>query len=361
MLNAIIIAGGSGKRLWPMSVKQRPKFFLKVKGQKTLLEQAVDRAKAVMPVDNVLIITSSRNEALVRKIMPRFPVRNIISEPVSRNTAPAIGLGAAIIEKRDPGGILFVLPADQVIEDTNAIKKIFISCALAARARDCIVTIGITPNFAATGYGYIKQAGPAKGLSKNRGHKIFDVECFMEKPDAKKARAFVKSGRYLWNSGIFAGRARVFLNELKTHAPLICRLAVKIAESEGTARFETVLKNHYRFFQDISIDYAVMEKTEKALVIKAKPGWSDIGSWNAFKKYIGSDKDGNSISAEHIGLDTRDSIIIGKEGHFIATAGVKGLVVVQTEKATLICAKGKAEDVKLLVDIAVKKGLKRYV
>ena len=361
MLYAIIIAGGSGKRLWPKSRKENPKFFLKVNGKKTLIEQAIARAKRITPINNIIIITSKHHVNLMRKILPRFPKKNIIAEPLSKNTAPAVCLGAALIKKRDPNSVIYIMPADQIIEDNHAITEVFKLSALISCIKDSIVTIGINPGFASTGYGYIKTAKLYKSLKAGCKYDVFKVERFTEKPDIEKAKSFIKTRKYLWNSGIFIGKADVFLNEFKTHSPKIYKTAFKIADSKGLKNLKKVLSRCYKDFPDISIDCAIMEKTDKAFVVKADLGWSDIGSWNVFQKYLCIDKDENAIDAEHTGINTNNSIIIGEKGHLIATAGISDLVVVQTKNATLICSKDNSEDVKKLVDMVSKRGLKRYL
>ncbi|TRZ49424.1 MAG: hypothetical protein D4S01_08620 [Dehalococcoidia bacterium] len=361
MLYAIIIAGGSGKRLWPKSRRKSPKFFLNVKGKKTLLEQTIDRAKKIMPIENVMIITSEHHVHLIQKTLPWFPKGNIIAEPLSRNTAPAVCLGAALIKKKDSNSVIYVMPADQIIENSDAITEVFKLSALISRIKDSIITIGIKPSFASTGYGYIKTAKLYKSLTSGSKYDIFKVSCFTEKPDSVKAKRFIKTKKYLWNSGIFIGRADIFLGEFKMHSPKVYVTAVRIANSKGFKKIKQCLKRYYRDFPDVSIDYAIMEKTDKAFVIKADFGWSDIGSWNVFQEYIMADKDKNAVDGEHIGIDTVNSIIMGERGHLIATAGIKDLVIVQTKEATLICSRKNCEDIKKLVESAEKKGLARYL
>ena len=361
MLYAIIIAGGSGKRLWPKSRRKSPKFFLKVKGKKTLLEQTIGRAKRIMPVDNIIIITSRHHVNLIHKTLPHFPKKNIIAEPLSRNTAPAVCLGAALIRKKDSNSVIYVMPADQIIKNSSAVTEVFKLSASISRIKDSIITIGIKPGFASTGYGYIKTAKVCKGLTSHSKYDIFKVERFTEKPNTMMAKKFIKTKKYLWNSGIFIGRADIFLGEFKTHSPKVYATAARIANSKGIKNLKQGLSRYYKDFPNISIDYAIMEKTDKALVVNADLGWSDIGSWNVFQEYLTVDKDKNAIDADHIGINTGSSIIIGEKGHLIATAGVKDLVIVQTKEATLICSKKNCEDVKKLVESAEKKGLERYL
>ncbi|MFA5069151.1 MAG: sugar phosphate nucleotidyltransferase [Candidatus Omnitrophota bacterium] len=361
MLHAVIIAGGAGKRLWPKSRQQSPKFLLKIKNTKTLLELAVERARAVMPLDNILIFTNERHAGLIKKVLPAFPKDNIISEPVSRNTAPAICLAARMIYGMDAESVMYVMPADQIIEDKASIKEIFKLCAFISRVKDAIITIGIKPASASTGYGYIETAGSYKRLISNPGYDVFRVRRFTEKPDAKTAKAFIKTKRYLWNSGIFIGRCRVFLEEFKAHCPAVAAAAERITARGGIANIKKAVRLHYKDFPDISIDYAIMEKTDNAMVVKADPGWSDIGSWPALGDFLAHDRNMNALSAAHIGIDTADSVIVAEKGHLIATCGVNGLVIAHTPEATLICRKADPESVKKLVSLLEKKRLKRYL
>ncbi len=361
MLHAIIIAGGSGKRLWPKSRSGNPKFLLKIQGKKSLLEQAVDRARQIMPIGNILIITGRRHVGPIRKKLPNFPKKNIIAEPVSRNTAPAVCLGAALIQKRDPNSVIYVMPADQIIENSNAITEVFKLSALISRIKDSIVTIGIDPGFASTAYGYIKTAKLYKSLTTGTRYDVFQVGRFTEKPNAKQAKKFIETKKYLWNSGMFIAKADILLNEFKGYCPKIYKAAVKISQVKGEKNLNSALGRYYKNFPDISIDYAIMEKTKKALVVKADPGWSDIGSWNVFQKYLSIDKNKNAIGAKHIGIKTARSIVIGEDRHLIATIGVSDLVIVQTKDSTLICLKGCCEDVKKIAELAGRQGLEGYL
>lgn len=361
MLHGIIIAGGSGKRLWPKSRKSMPKFLLKVNSRKTLLEQSIERIRQIIPLNNILIITNKAYLRSIHKVLPGFSKKNIIAEPVSRNTAPAISLAAALIKKKDPGGVIIVIPADQIIDDKPAIKEVFSLSSLIAHIKDSIITIGIKPRFAATGYGYIKTNKLYKRLTGKRAYDVYDVDKFTEKPSLQKAKSFIRSKKYLWNSGIFIGKAEVFLGEFKRYKPSAYRTLSRIEASLGTKRQQAAIDRYYKNFPDISIDYAIMEKTKKGLVIKTDIAWDDIGSWNGFKKYTKRDKESNCIDANHISIDTKRSIIIGEKSHLVATIGIDNMIIVQTADATLICSRERAENVKDLVELAEKKVLKgRY-
>jgi mannose-1-phosphate guanylyltransferase len=361
MLHGIIIAGGSGKRLWPKSRKPMPKFFLKINSRKTLLEESINRIKQIVPLNNILIITNKAHLKSMRKALPGFHKENIIAEPVSRNTAPAIFLAAALVKKKDPGGVIFVIPADQIIDDKPAIKEIFSVTSLMAHIMDSIITIGIKPTFAATGYGYIKIGRLYKRLKGKTAYDVYNVGKFTEKPSLQKAKLFIRSKKYLWNSGMFIGKAEVFLREFKRYKPAIYNALAGIEVSLGTKKQQAAINRCYKNFPDISIDYAIMEKTKKSLVVKTDIALDDIGSWNGIKKYTKQDKNKNSIDANHISIDTKNSVIIGEKPHLIATIGIDNMIIVQTADATLICSGERAEDVKDLVELAEKKALRgRY-
>ena len=358
MLHGVIIAGGLGKRLWPKSRKSSPKFLLKINSRKTLLEQSIERLKQVMPLKNILIATSKTHLQLIRKALRWFPKENIIAEPVSRNTAPAIALGAAMVKKKDPDGVIFVVPADQIIDDKPAIKEIFKLSALILGINDAIITVGIKPRFAATGYGYIKTGTLYKRVKAKQPYDVYNVDRFTEKPSIKKTQLFIKSKKYLWNSGIFIGKAEAFLGEFKRYNPIILRTLSRIETSLGTKTQQSAINRYYKHFPNISIDYAIMEKTKKSLVVKADIAWDDIGSWNGLKKYIKQDNRKNNIDANHISIDTVNSVVIGEQSHLVATIGLDNIIIVQTPDATLVCSGDRAENVKDLVDLVGEKILK---
>ena len=361
MLYAVIIAGGSGKRLWPKSRRSLPKYLLKINSDRTLLQEAIERARQVMPLKNILIITNKEHVRLISRTLAGFPAENIVAEPVSRNTAPAVCLAAAIVKKRNHDGIMFVMPADQVVGDKKAIKDIFMFASFIAGLKDCIVTIGIKPKFAATGYGYIKTGKLYKSLNVGKQYESYLVDSFVEKPDAKKAKAFLKARTYLWNSGIFIARAKTFLEEFKRYRPAIYKTLMKMDKALSTKGQQKALQRYYRQFPDISIDYAVMEKSSRVYVVKADIPWQDVGSWSSISTFIKKDKKGNSIIGEYVGLDLKDSIICGQKGHLIATLGLENIIVVHTKDCTLICSKEREEDIKRVVDILKQNNMERYI
>jgi len=361
MLHGVIIAGGSGKRLWPKSRKTSPKYLLRLKDNKSLLQLTAARLRRIMPLDNILIITNREHVSIIRRELPAFPRRNIIGEPVSRNTAPAACLAAFIVRKKDPNGVLFIVPADHIIGDEKAIKEIFGLASLIVRIKQALVTIGITPTFASTGFGYVKMGRLYKSLTTDRKYDAYKAGGFTEKPRLKKARAFLKSKSYLWNSGIFIGRAEAFLEEFKRYQPSIYKVASKMEKGLGTKNQAGAINRFYKGFPSISIDYAIMEKTKLTYVVKADIFWQDIGSWGSLEKLLNKDKKGNIIIGDHIGIDVRDSIIAGEKNHLIAAIGLNNTVIMHTSDITLVCPKDRAEDVKGLVELLEKKGLNKYL
>lgn len=361
MLYGVIIAGGTGKRLWPKSRRNLPKHLLKINGKKSLLHETIDRIKQLIPIDNILIITNKEQVRIVSTEIHKLPRKNIIAEPVSRNTAPCVCVAASLVKKKDPDGIILVVPADHIIEDKDRIKEIFSFAALIARMKECLLTIGIKPTYPATGYGYIKTAKLYKRLLADKRFECYKVDRFIEKPTLKRAKAFLKSKGYLWNSGIFIGRAQTFLEEFKRYKPGIYRIVERIEKGIGTRKQQDLINRHYKEFPDISIDYAIMEKTRIAYVIQSDISWLDIGSWQSLEGYLRKDARGNIAIGDYLGMDLNNSILVGRKGHLIAALGVDNIVVVQAGNSTLVCAKSRAEDVKRLVELAEKKGLKRYL
>lgn len=310
----VIMAGGSGERFWPRSRQKLPKQFLSIVSEKSMLDETIDRIKGVVPDDRIYIVVNKRHVPLVKKY------KNVIQEPISRNTAPCIALSARIIQKKDPGGIMVVLPADHYIKDVHKFRDTIEMAINVAQKEDVLVTLGITPISPHTGYGYIK-----KGKKLSSG--VYKISKFTEKPDLKTAKRYLASGNYLWNSGIFIWKIKTILEEIDKYLPNIL---------EGTEK--------------ISIDYGVMEKTKRAVVIESKFGWDDVGNWASLDRYFKKDKDGNIFQGEVVCKDVKDSTIIS-EGALVAGIGVSGLVIVATKDALLLCPKERAEEVKDIVGI----------
>ena len=351
---AVIMAGGPGTRFWPLSREKMPKQLLRIGGEDTLIQQTVGRVLPLIPKQNIYIVT---NHALADDIGLQLASKfagtwdgNFILEPAARNTAPALGLSALHLNRIDPDGIMIVLSADHVIKKTDLLLDLLRTAAEAAE-QDYLVTLGITPDRPETGYGYIKAGVPCSG---SRSGGVCKVEAFVEKPDLEKARGYLKSGGYYWNSGIFVWKTGTFLREMEKHAPALYAGLMEIQKSINTDRETDVIAEVFGKLQPISIDYAVMEKTDRAAVIPADIGWSDVGSWSALDEVSDRDESGNIISGNVIDINSHDSIIYA-EKRLVATIGLRDAIVVDTPDATLVCSKDRAQDVKKVVDELKKR------
>lgn len=325
---AVIMAGGSGERLWPLSTPLRPKQFVTLFGGKPLIRHALDRLAGLVPVENVLVVTAKTLVGATREALPSLPKANVLAEPCLRNTAPAIALACAEVRRRGGGdAVVAVLTADHLIGPDRAFRATLKKAARLAAVSDSVVTIGIRPTFPSTGFGYIDAAS--------------EPPSFVEKPDAKTARRFLKRGTYLWNSGMFIFREGVMERALRAFAPDVARLL--------DARRPLAL---YPSIKAISIDYAVMEKLRGLKVVPASFHWDDVGAWDSVADKLGVDRDGNAFRGEVAALDTTGSLVVSEPGTVTAVMGLKDVVVVNTGKVTLVMDRRSAQGVKKLVALA---------
>jgi mannose-1-phosphate guanylyltransferase len=359
MLHALIMAGGGGTRFWPRSRQKRPKQFLTMTGDRSLLQQAYDRIEAQVSAQNTWVITADAHCQETAQQLPELPSDRIIGEPCGRDTAACIGLGAALMVRQDPAATMLVMPADHVIEPIQEFRR-------AAHAAEqtiedhpkALLTFGIVPSFPATGYGYI-QRGPE--MDERQGVGIYRVQAFREKPTFDVAERFVASGEYYWNSGIFVWKAATILEALRDRQPRLLAAVQKIAEAWPTAERATVLRREYEGLERISIDFAVMEHAKEVLVIQAPYRWDDVGSWLALERMHPQDADGNTVLAMHCGLKTKGCVIAADSGHLVATVGIENLLIVQDGNATLVADRRDEGTIKQLVELLKKKGLEKYL
>lgn len=339
MLHALIMAGGSGTRFWPKSRARLPKQLLSLDGGPTLIERTAARlAGAVLP-DRIFVVTTADQAPLVRERLPALPPENVIAEPCGRDTAAALGFGAATIARRAPDAVIAAMPSDHVIEPSSRFRDAIAGAVELVTARPgAVATLGIVPTDAATAYGYIQRGEPVKLRGARRA---FRVARFREKPDRATAEGYVASGEYYWNAGIFVWRAKDLLAALDRFLP----------ETAAAVRLEGApLAGAYPALRKISIDYAVLEKHEDVLTIEADFEWSDVGSWNAIPPLVGADAARNSaVGAAHLSLDSHGVLAVGPPGTVIATIGLEDIVIVQAEGALLVCRKDRVEDVKKIV------------
>lgn len=359
MLHAILMAGGGGTRFWPRSRQRCPKQFLTLIGSRSLLQQAYDRTAGLVPPERIWVITSSAQQPLVAEQLPKVPPHRIVAEPCGRDTAACIGLGAVLIAAEDPDAFLVALPADHVIEPEQEFRRAILSgVRLAEEHPEASVIFGVPPSYPATGFGYIHRGGPLPGRNQLAAYAVRE---FKEKPDIATAEHYVATGEYYWNSGIFIWRVQTLLHLLRQRQPQLYSALRRIAAHWHTSERDEVFRQAYEPLERISIDYAVMEGCDNALVIPAPFRWDDLGSWQAFERMNPQDAEGNTIRATHCGLNTRNCLIVGDPGRLIATANLDHLIIVQDGDATLIADKRDEAAIKKLVGLLKQQGWDHYL
>jgi mannose-1-phosphate guanylyltransferase len=355
---ATILAGGGGTRFWPLSRHELPKQLLNISGNDIMLNDTIERFEGVIPQENTVVVTNRSQAVLLESIMHSSVQKgNILIEPVARNTAASILYAALFIEKTHGDSLMVVLPSDHYIMDNAEFKKILTEACSVAIQTDRIVTIGIKPTFPSTGYGYISYESKPMMTSPCT---VYDVAEFVEKPNFQKAQQYLSSGHYLWNSGIFIWKTSVIIENYKRYLPRLYKSLLPLREHLGTARELEVINEIYPTLQSISIDYGILERCDEVVVISGDFGWNDIGSWDALGVIFPPDEFGNIVKANHVGIETRNSIIYGN-GRLITTIGIDGLIIADTVDALLICPKDKAQAVKELVDMLKEKGMLEYI
>ena len=347
---AVIIAGGRGKRFWPKSRSKTPKQTLKLMGRRSLIQETVGRIKPLVSNDRIYVITNKEQLNSVKGELPF--ITNIIAEPIAKNTAAACGLAAMIIKKRDPLGIMVVLPSDHLIRKKEQFIEALATGIEVAKASNALVTIGVKPTFPATGYGYLRIDTSGQFKIKGPGLKtrVHRVKGFVEKPNFQTAIRFLKERRYYWNSGIFIWRASSILESIKEHLPRLYLGLQLISPSIGHFGFYNKLKDIYRHFEEISIDYGVLEKEKRIFAVEGKFCWDDLGSWDSLARHLKLDADGNIIIGSYKGIDTKDSVVVSEKG-LIATIGISDIVIVREGDCVLVCSRRRAQDVKTLVNL----------
>ena len=345
MLHPVILSGGSGSRLWPLSRQNQPKQFLTLVGVRSLFQETLRRAAGLPDAQAPVTVCAEDHRFMVGEQLHEIGLQSggILLEPIARNTAPAIAIAALHLAARDPDALMLVLPADHLIEDEAAFRAA-VTRALALAEKGWLVTFGIEPDAPETGYGYIARGDALDDAG-------YRVARFVEKPDLATAQAYVASGDYAWNSGMFLFSAQRFLEELATHAPAMLAAAkAAYASAKLDLDFVRLDRDAFAASPNDSIDYAVMEKTDRAAVVPVSCGWSDIGSWSSLWAATTRDSEGNRHEGDVISIDTRNSLVRASERRMIATIGVDDLVVVDTPDATLISRKDRVQDVKAIVD-----------
>ncbi len=342
---AAIMAGGVGTRLWPLSRQTRPKQALQLIGGRTMFQHAVDRLAPLFSPHQIYVVTGQKHAEILRPQAPELPASNFILEPMGRDSAPAVGLGAIHLQRRDPEAVMAMLTADHYISEVERFRAALAAAEKVARTGK-IVTLGIKPKFPSTGYGYIQQGD---SLGHFDGFEVFQAAQFLEKPDAATASAFLEAGCYSWNSGMFIWRVDRVLAEFQHQRPRIYRQLMTIADALGTPEETRVLAEIWPQIARISVDYAIMEGAQDVAVIPADIGWSDVGSWAVLLDIVRGDDHGNVVVGAHLALDTT-STLVRSEDRLVVTIGLEDMIVVDTDDALLVCARDRAQDVKAIVE-----------
>lgn len=356
-LYVVILCGGGGTRLWPLSRNNTPKQFIDLVGNETLFTKTLNRAKKLVSPDHIFIMTNKTYFDNVKSSLQDIPLANIITEPQKKNTALAMGVIAGIIHAKDPDSVIINLASDQLINNDEVFVQSMMAAADFAQEGKYFVTVGIVPTFPHTGLGYIKADGQ---IGESSGIPILRADGFREKPDLETAKGFLQAGHYFWNANLYTWSTKLVLAEFEKLSPDLAENISRIMKSSQTPEFESVLKAEYALAREEQIDRAISEKTDKLAVIAGNFGWVDIGSWNVVHDEVGKDKDGNALISRESGadwfkIDTKNSLVsTGKKQ--IVTIGLENVIIIDTDDAILVTHKDRAQDVKNVVEHLKNKG-----
>jgi mannose-1-phosphate guanylyltransferase len=357
---AVIMAGGGGTRLWPISRKDRPKQLLPLLGEETLFQSTVARLVDLFPPKRILVVTVQEQVGEMQEQIPDIPAENYLVEPAPRGTASVVGFAATVLLQRDPQSAMAVLPSDHFIRNHDLFHYL-LRAGLDIARHNYLVTLGITPLFPSTAYGYIQQGEPLIGDFK---YPVYRVRRFTEKPDEKTAQGFVRSRDHSWNSGMFIWKADCILAEIQKQMPALGSALNKISSAWGTADQEEVLKSNWLELKSETVDYGVMERAEQVVVMPASGlGWNDVGSWDTLFDVLFPDMDGNvSTTAQHLALETHNTLVYGKnEDRLIVTIGMDDTVIVDSDDVLLICKSDQAQKVRDVVEHLKKHRQEKYL
>ncbi len=356
-LYAVIMAGGSGTRLWPRSRKNKPKQLLDIVSSKTMIQETVERLGPLIDGNHTIVVVGASHFKDIDKQLAHIPTENILVEPSGKNTAPCIGLAAVHMKVRHDDAVMVVLPSDHLIRNASRFRKIVKIGAAVAQKERFLLTIGIKPTFPETGYGYIHIGEKAFSV---QNEDVYKVIAFTEKPTLTVAKRFLKSGHYMWNSGMFIWSVSTILDQIKMHLPDLYEGLMKIEAALRKGDDSKVLQKVYDAIKPESIDFGVMEKAQNVLLLKGDFGWNDIGSWAAMEQLWPKDSHGNFLNADVISIESSGNIIHSTK-KLVAVIGLKDIVIIETEDALLVCPKERAPDVRRAVEELKERGLEDYL
>jgi mannose-1-phosphate guanylyltransferase len=358
---AVIMAGGGGTRLWPVSRRERPKQLLPLLGKETLFQSTVSRLEALFPPERILVVTVAEQARVMREQVPAIPAENYLIEPAPRGTASVVALAAAVLKKRDPQAVMAIQTADHHIRNRDLFNYL-ITTALDVAEKEYLVTLGINPTFPSTGYGYIQQGEPLDGDYK---YPVYLVRRFKEKPDQVTAQALLRSGDHSWNSGMFVWRVDAILAEIQKQMPELYAAVNTIAAAWGTPQQEDVVRTLWNDLRTQTIDYGIMEKAERVAVLPAGGlGWSDVGSWDSLFEVLLPDMNGNvaTNTQHHLALDTHNTLVYsGGEERLVVTIGLDDVVIVDAGDVLMICKTDQSQKVKDVVEHLKKHNQEKYL
>ena len=347
---AVIMAGGGGTRLWPVSRKDNPKQLLPLLGQETLFQSTVNRLENLFPPERILVVTVEEQAREMKGQAPQIPAENYLIEPAPRGTASVVGLAAMVLRKRDPDACMAILPSDHFIRNIDLFHYL-LNAAYEVAEQGNLVTLGITPTMPSTGYGYIQQGKPLNG---NYKYPVYTVKSFKEKPDETTAQQLLRMGDHSWNSGMFIWRADAILDEIQRQMPKLNDALTKIESAWGTADQEKSIAEHWMPLKNETVDYGIMEKAERVAVLPAGGlGWSDVGSWSSLFEVLLPDMHGNiaTNAGLHLAHETNNTLVYGGGGdRLVVTIGVDDMVIVDTDDVLLVCKTDQAQKVKEVVE-----------
>ena len=357
---AVIMAGGGGTRLWPLSRREKPKQLLPLLGKETLFQSTVARLETLFPPERILIVTVAEQAREMREQAPSIPAENYLIEPAPRGTASVVALAASVLKKRDPNAMMAIQTADHHIRDKDLFNYL-IRTAFDVAEKEYLVTLGITPTFPSTGYGYIQQGELLDGDYK---YPVYTVKQFMEKPGEATAQRFLQSGDHSWNSGMFVWRADAILAEMERQMPELFTAVGAIASAWDSPARDEVLRSHWNGLKSQTIDFGVMENAKRVAVLPAGGlGWSDVGSWDSLFEVLLPDAEGNvAVNAQHVGIDTNKTLVYSVNNQrLVVTIGLDDVVVVDSGDVLLVCKADQSQKVRDVVEQLKKKNQEKYL